>query len=64
MHAVGGTVMQGQSGIEPGRNSIQTLVATKRDGDWYLAAFQNSCAQYMGKPELAQEPTEELRQLL
>jgi uncharacterized protein (TIGR02246 family) len=64
MHAVGGTVMQGQSGIEPERNSIQTLVVTKRDGDWYLAAFQNSRAQYMGRPELAQELTEELRQLL
>jgi len=64
MHAVGGTVMQGQSGIEPERNSIQTLVATKRDGDWHVAAFQNSRAQYIGRPELAQELTEELRQLL
>jgi uncharacterized protein (TIGR02246 family) len=64
MHAVGGTVMPGPSGIEPERNSIQTLVATKRVGDWYLAAFQNSRAQYMGRPELAQELTEELRQLL
>jgi uncharacterized protein (TIGR02246 family) len=31
MHAVGGTVMPGQSDLDPERNSIQTLVATKRD---------------------------------
>ncbi|MGH2416025.1 MAG: SgcJ/EcaC family oxidoreductase [Microcystaceae cyanobacterium] len=64
MHAVAGTVMQGQTDIEPERNSIQTLVAMKRDGKWHLAAFQNSRAQFMGRPELAQELTEELRQLL
>jgi hypothetical protein len=64
MHAVGGTVMQGQSDIEPERNSIQTLVATQRDGEWHLAAFQNSRAQFMGRPELAQELAEELRQFL
>ena len=64
MHAVGGTVMPGQSDLEPERISIQTLVATKRDGEWHLAAFHNSRAQYMGRPELAQALTEELRQLL
>ena len=64
MHAVGGTVMPGQSDLDPERNSIQTLVAMKRDGEWHLAAFQNSRAQYMGRPELAQALTEELRQLL
>jgi uncharacterized protein (TIGR02246 family) len=64
LQAVGGTVMPGQADIEPERNSIQTLVATKQGGEWRLAAFQNSRAQYMGRPELAQELTEELRQLL
>jgi uncharacterized protein (TIGR02246 family) len=64
MHAVGGTVMPGQSDLEPARNSIQTLVATKHAGEWHLAAFQNSRAAYMGRPELGQALTEELRQLL
>jgi uncharacterized protein (TIGR02246 family) len=64
MHAVGGTVMQGQSDIEPERNSVQTIVATKQGSEWRIAAFQNSRAQYVGQPELAQELTEELRQLL
>ena len=29
LHAVGGTIMAGQSDIEPERNSVQTLVALK-----------------------------------
>ena len=42
MHAVGGTVMRGKSEPSPERDSIQTLVATREDGEWRLAAFQNT----------------------
>jgi len=43
MHAVGGTVMRGKSEPTPERDSIQTLVATRQEGDeWRLAAFQNT----------------------
>jgi uncharacterized protein (TIGR02246 family) len=42
MHAVGGTVMRGKSEPVPERDSIQTLVATRQDGEWRLAAFQNT----------------------
>ncbi|MER3482515.1 MAG: hypothetical protein C4332_04570 [Meiothermus sp.] len=64
MHAVGGTVMAGQTDLEEGHNSIQTMVVTKQDEQWRIAAFQNSRAQYMGQPEKARALTEELRQLL
>lgn len=64
MHAVGGTVMAEQSDLEPERNSVQTLVAVKRNGKWSLAAFQNTRAIYMGRPEESQKLTEELRALL
>jgi uncharacterized protein (TIGR02246 family) len=64
MHAVGGTVMAGQSDLDPERNSIQTLVAVKRNGKWRLAAFQNTRAAYMGRPEESQKLTEELRAVL
>jgi uncharacterized protein (TIGR02246 family) len=66
MHTVGGTVMPGQSDIDPERNSVQTIVATKKrnDGRWRIAAFQNTRAQFMGRPEAAQDLTEELRTLL
>ena len=65
MHVVGGTIMAGQTDIEPERNSVQTLVATKDNkGEWRLAAFQNTRAQYLGRPEQVQSLTEELRRLL
>ena len=62
MHAVGGTVMARQSNIEPERNSIHTLVAKKDDinGQWHFIAFQNTRAQYIGRPQESQALTEEL----
>src|SRR5918996_3544758 len=54
MHAVGGTIMDGQTDIEPKRNSVHTLVAMKgNDGKWRLAAFQNTRAQYIGRPDMS-----------
>ena len=64
MIAVGGTVMAGQSDIDPDRNSVHTLVAVKHDVKWYFTAFQNSRAQYIGRPEESRALTEELRQEL
>ena len=64
MHAVGGTVMAGQTDVEPERNSVQTLVAVKRDGRWRLAAFQNTRATFLIRPEESQKLAEELRTLL
>jgi uncharacterized protein (TIGR02246 family) len=42
MHAVGGTVLRGKSEPVPERDSIQTLVATRQDGEWCLVAFLNT----------------------
>jgi uncharacterized protein (TIGR02246 family) len=42
LHAVGGTVMRGKTDPVPERDSIQTLVAIRQDGEWRLAAFQNT----------------------
>jgi uncharacterized protein (TIGR02246 family) len=49
MHAVGGTVMRGKSEPVPERDSIQTLVATRQDGEWHLAAFQNTRLHPIGR---------------
>jgi uncharacterized protein (TIGR02246 family) len=65
MHAVGGTIMADQTDIDPDRNSVQTLVAKKGvNEEWRLAAFKNTRAQYLGRPEQSQALTEELRMLL
>ena len=42
MHAVGGTVLRGKSKPVPERDSIQTLVATHKEGEWRLATSQNT----------------------
>jgi len=48
MHAIGGTLMRGESKAAPARDSIQTLVATRANGEWKLAAFQNTRLRLMG----------------
>ena len=45
-------------------NAIQSLVAVKQGTDWKIALFQNTPAQFHGRPEVAEALTEELRALL
>ena len=64
MHAVGGTIMDGQTNIDPERNSIHTIVvkrANPNGGHWFITAFQNTRVQYIGRPQEIQTLTEELR---
>jgi len=49
LHVLGGTVMREKSRPSPERDSIQTLVAIKRSGEWRLAAFQNTRVRPMGR---------------
>ncbi|HZR44095.1 MAG TPA: SgcJ/EcaC family oxidoreductase [Ktedonobacteraceae bacterium] len=64
LRAIVGMVPPGQADINPAVNAIQTLVAIRRDGTWRISLFQNTPAQFHGRPELVQQMTEELRQLL
>jgi len=64
LRAVVGMVPAGQSDLDPNLNAIQVLVAAKQDGKWRIVLFQNTPAQFHGRPELVHELTEELRQLL
>ena len=47
MHAIGGTIMRGKSKPDRSRDSIQTLVAVRKDGEWELSAFQNTRIRLM-----------------
>jgi uncharacterized protein (TIGR02246 family) len=49
MHAQGNTILRGKSVPSPSRESLQTLVAVKREGAWRLAAFQNTRIRPMGQ---------------
>ncbi len=63
LRAVVGMVPPGQTTLNPNVNAVQTLVAQKREGAWRIALFQNTPAQFHGRPELAQQLTEELQAL-
>ena len=52
IHAFGGTVLRGQSAPAPARDSVQTLVAVKRNGVWQLVAFQNTRWRPIGRNHL------------
>ncbi len=64
LRAIVGMVPPGQSELNPAVNAHQTLVAAKRDGTWRIELFQTTPAQFHGRPELVQQMTEELRQVL
>lgn len=64
LRAIVGMVPPGQADLNPAVNAHQTLVATRHDGIWRIELFQNTPAQFHGRPELVQQVTEELRQML
>ena len=64
LRAVVGMIPPGKEDLNPDANAIQTLTATRQDGQWRIAVFQNTPAQFHGRPELVEALTEELRELL
>ena len=54
-------VPPGKSELDPSKNAIQALVARK-DGDWRIVLYQNTPAQFHGRPELVQQMTTELEE--
>jgi uncharacterized protein (TIGR02246 family) len=64
VRAVVGMVPAGGRELNTGVNAIQTLVASLADGDWRIVLFQNTPAQYHGRPEAAAALNAELRALL
>ncbi|EFH83239.1 SgcJ/EcaC family oxidoreductase [Ktedonobacter racemifer] len=63
LRAIVGMVPPGKTEIDPALNSIQTIVATRHNGEWCIASLQNTPAQLHGRPELVQQMTEELREV-
>ncbi len=64
LHAVAGMVPPGGAEIMPERNSIQTVVAQRADDDWSVVLFQTTPARFDGRPELTEQLTAELSELL
>jgi uncharacterized protein (TIGR02246 family) len=64
LRAVVGMIPPGQTDINPATNAVQSLVAVRQNNEWKIALFQNTPAQFHGRPEAAQDLTYELRALL
>jgi uncharacterized protein (TIGR02246 family) len=64
LRAVAGMVPRGHSDINPALNAVQSLIATKEQGRWHIALFQNTPAAFHGRAELSEQLTAELRQAL
>ncbi|MGK5682619.1 SgcJ/EcaC family oxidoreductase [Actinoplanes sp. URMC 104] len=57
LHAIAGMVPPGGARVDPALNAVQTVVAEKRGAGWRVVLFQNTPAQYRGRPEAAAEHT-------
>lgn len=64
LRAIAGMVPRGQSELNPEVNTHQTLVVEKIEGTWRIQLFQNTPAQFHGRPELVEQMTAELREQL
>lgn len=60
LHANVGMLPPGKSAVEPSRNAIQILIAQSVDGKAQILSFQNTPAQFHGRPELANKLTDAL----
>jgi uncharacterized protein (TIGR02246 family) len=63
LRAVAGLVPAGHADLNPDLNAIQTLIARQEGTAWRIVLFQNTPAQFHGRPEAAEALTNELRTL-
>jgi uncharacterized protein (TIGR02246 family) len=61
LRAIAGLVPPGHARINPQTNSHQTVVAVEQHGQWQIVLFQNTPAQFHGRPELVEAMTRELQ---
>lgn len=61
LRAVAGMIPRGEKEIKPEVNAVQSMVAGRTNGVWKIELLQNTPAAFHGRPEKAQELTEELR---
>jgi uncharacterized protein (TIGR02246 family) len=63
LRAVVGMVPPGGDAVNPDANALQSLVATRTGEGWRIALFQNTPAQYHGRPEAVEEHTAEIERV-
>ena len=58
-----GMIPPGKKEINPQTNAIQSMIAVVENGTWKISLFQNTPAQFHGRPELVEKMTKELNEL-
>lgn len=64
LQANAGMIPPGQEKINPAANAIQTLTVINQNGSWKIVLFQNTPAQFHGRPDEVEQFTAELNALL
>jgi uncharacterized protein (TIGR02246 family) len=64
LRAIVGMVPPGKKEINATTNAIQSLIGIKQNDVWKISLFQNTPAQFHGRPELVDAMTKELSKLL
>ncbi|WP_139488685.1 SgcJ/EcaC family oxidoreductase [Brevibacillus dissolubilis] len=64
LRAIAGMIPPGQSELNPNVNAHQTLIAVQKEGSWQIQLFQNTPAQFHGRPELVEQMTAELSEVV
>jgi uncharacterized protein (TIGR02246 family) len=63
LRAIVGMVPPGGDSVNPDANALQSLIAVRRPDGWKVALFQNTPAQYHGRPEAVEEHTAEVERV-
>jgi uncharacterized protein (TIGR02246 family) len=63
LRAIVGMVPPGSDAVNPDANALQSLVAVGAGEEWRIALFQNTPAQYHGRPEAVEEHTAEIERV-
>lgn len=64
LRAIVGMVPPGKEELEPTLNAHQTLLVKEDKGEWKIILFQNTPAQFHGRPDLNEQMTEELNNVI
>lgn len=64
VRAIAGMIPVGKTELSPELNTHHTVIAVRVEDKWFIKLFQNTPAQFHGRPELLDQMTEELRALL
>ena len=64
LRAIVGMIPPDKKEINPATNAIQTVIAVPGNDVWKISLFQNTPAQFHWRPELVEEMTKELSELI